>query len=226
VRTPSRFLDRREAGRELANHLGAFAGRDDVTVLGLPRGGIPVAYEVARTLGAPLEAFVVRKIGAPRQEELAMGAIATGNVRVLDGDTIRMLNVAPEVVERVIGQETRELERRERLYRGAHPFPDLHGRTALLVDDGIATGASMTAAVRAVRALGAARVVVAVPVAPPETVERLRREADDCICVLTPPMFFAVGAWYADFSQTGDDEVVALLADARETMRSPRQGHA
>jgi putative phosphoribosyl transferase len=126
----------------------------------------------------------------------------------------------------VIGQETRELERRERLYRGAHPFPDLHGRTALLVDDGIATGASMTAAVRAVRALGAARVVVAVPVAPPETVERLRREADDCICVLTPPMFFAVGAWYADFSQTGDDEVVALLADARETMRSPRQGHA
>jgi putative phosphoribosyl transferase len=221
-----RFLDRREAGRELAKHLGAFAGRDDVTVLGLPRGGIPVAYEVARTLGAPLEAFVVRKIGAPGQEELAMGAIATGDVRVLDQDTIRMLNVAPEDVERVIGQETRELERRERLYRGAHPFPDLHGRTALLVDDGIATGASMTAAVRAVRALGAARVVVAVPVAPPETVDRLRREADDCICALTPPMFFAVGAWYADFSQTRDDEVVALLDDARETHQPPRQGHA
>lgn len=215
-----RFRDRRDAGQQLAQALGGFAGRDDVTVLGLPRGGIPVAYEVARSLRAPLDAFTVRKLGVPGQEELAMGAIATGGVRVLDADTIRMLGIAAEDVERTIDRESTELLRRDRRYRGDRPALQLRGRTALLVDDGIATGASMTAAVRAVRALGAAGVVVAVPVAPPATVERLRREADDCISLLVPADFFAVGAWYQDFGQVTDEEVVTLLDDHDAAERS------
>ncbi len=210
-----RFIDRREAGARLAARLAPYADRRDVTVLGLPRGGIPVAYEVARALHVPLEAFVVRKLGLPGHEELAMGAIASGGVRVLDDAIIRMADVSPLALADVTSAELSELARRERRYRGGARFPALGGRTVIVVDDGIATGASVVAAVRALRAQHPARIVVAVPVAPSASCGRLRREADECICLAEPEPFFSVGAWYDDFGQTGDDEVEALLAAAR-----------
>jgi putative phosphoribosyl transferase len=206
------FRDRREAGRLLASRLAAYANRPDVLVLALPRGGVPVAFEVARALGAPLDVFVVRKLGVPGHEELAMGAIATGGVRVLNDQVVRALRIPEYVIEAGAGKERQELARRERLYRGDRPFPDVRGRTAILVDDGLATGTTMQAAVRALRQQQAARIVVAVPLAAPETCQELSEEVDDIVCAVTPEPFEAVGLWYEDFSQTTDEEVGDLLA--------------
>lgn len=213
------YSDRREAGRRLAGALGAYAGRDDVLVLGLPRGGVPVAYEVARALDAPLDVFVVRKLGVPGHEELAMGAIASGGVRVLVPEVVDMLGIGPRQIDEVADAEYRELERRERLFRGGRPAPDYAGRIVILVDDGLATGATMRAAVQALRELGPRRIVVAVPAGAGETCAELSRIADDVICAATPEPFQAVGLWYRDFTQTTDDEVHALLADAAAPAR-------
>jgi putative phosphoribosyl transferase len=213
MRSP--FRDRREAGKRLADELRAYAGRSDVIVLALPRGGVPVGFEVAHALRAPLDVFVVRKLGLPWHDELAMGAIASGGVRVLDRDLIRIARVSEAQIAQVIEAEQRELERRERRYRGERPFPDLHGKTAILVDDGLATGATMRAAVEALRLEGPARVVVAVPVAAQETCEAFRDITDETVCAETPEPFRAVGLWYADFSQTTDEEVHDLLERAR-----------
>ena len=209
------FRDRRHAGRVLASALSHHAGRPEVQVLALPRGGVPVGYEVAEALGAPLDVLVVRKLGVPGQEEYAMGALAGGGVRVLDDAVVRLFDIEPEAIEAVARREQRELERRERLYRAGRPAPGLRGRTVILVDDGLATGSTMRAAVRGLRALRPARIVVAVPTAAAETCEALRQEADEVVCARTPRPFRAVGLWYEDFSQTGDDEVRALLARAR-----------
>src|SRR6202040_2764142 len=209
---PERFRNRNEAGRLLANKLTAYANRPDVLVLALPRGGVPVAYEVARALAAPLDVFLVRKLGVPGYEELAMGAVATGGVRVLNDQIVQQLNIPSYVIDAVAAQEQQELERRERLYRGGRPPPDVRGRTLILVDDGLATGATMRAAVMALRQLQPARIVVATPTASPETCEELRSEVDEVICAITPEPFLAVGHWYEDFSQTTDDEVRDLLA--------------
>ncbi|MGE3819880.1 MAG: phosphoribosyltransferase [Isosphaeraceae bacterium] len=208
---PTPFRDRAEAGRKLAGKLTAYADRHDVLVLALPRGGVPVAYEVARELGAPLDVFVVRKLGVPGHEELAMGAIASGGTLVLNEDVVQALRIPDRVIEVVAARERRELERRERAYRGDRPPPDVRGRVVLLVDDGLATGSTMRAAVAALRRLGPARLVVAVPTSAPSTCEEFRQEADECVCDLTPDPFHAVGLWYEDFSQTTDDEVRDLL---------------
>ena len=212
---PQRFLNRNEAGRQLAEKLKAYANRPDVLVLALPRGGVPVGYEVARALGAPLDLFLVRKLGVPGYEELAMGAVGTGGVRVLNEQIVERLGIPEYVVDAVATHEQQELARRERLYRGGRPPPDVRGRTVILVDDGLATGATMRAAVMALRELQPARIVVAVPTASSETCEELRREVDDIICAITPEPFLAVGHWYEDFSQTTDDEVRDLLARHR-----------
>lgn len=211
---PNVFRDRREAGRRLARELGEYSNRPDVLVLALPRGGVPVGYEVARALHAPLDVFVVRKLGVPGHEELAMGAIASGGVRVLNDDVVRMLDVPDAAIDAVARDEQRELERRESLYRDGRPPADVRGRTVVLVDDGLATGSTMRAAVKALRAQKPARIVVAVPTAAAQTCDQLRREADEVICPSTPEPFRAVGLWYEDFSQTSDDEVHELLAQA------------
>ncbi|KQO64594.1 erythromycin esterase family protein [Methylobacterium sp. Leaf88] len=208
------FRDRAEAGRDLADRLGAFAGRSDVVVLALPRGGVPVAAEVARALGAPLDVFVVRKLGVPGYEELAMGAIATGDVRVLNEGIVASLQIPPYIIEAVAAQEHEELLRRERLYRGGRPPTEVRGRTVILVDDGLATGATMQAAVEAVRQRKPGQIVVAVPTASRDTADRLRRLADTVVCVVLPKPFQAVGASYKDFAQTRDDEVRDLLKRA------------
>jgi len=218
------FRDRADAGRQLLARLGRYAGRDDVLVLGLPRGGIPIAYEIARGLGAPLDVFVVRKLGVPGQEELAMGAIATGGVRVVNPDVVDALHIPPAVLDRVAAEEGRELERRERSYRGDRPEPGVRGKTVVLVDDGLATGSTMRAAVAALRQQGPARVVVAVPVGAISTCEDLRREVDDIVCLATPEPFLAVGRFYDDFSQTTDQEVHDLLASARGSAVSAAGG--
>ena len=209
------FANRREAGRILASLLMKYADRDDVLVLALPRGGVPVGFEVAQALRAPLDVFIVRKLGVPGHDELAMGAIATGGVRVLNDDVVMSLELEPEVIDTVAAREEKELARRERLYRGARPAPDVHGRTVILVDDGLATGSTMRAAVAALRKQRPARIVVAVPVAAPETCEEFTTEVDEVVCAATPRMFNGVGRWYEDFSQTTDEEVHELLAQAR-----------
>ncbi len=211
----SQYADRREAGRLLAGHLSAYAGRADVTVLGLPRGGVPVAFEVAAALGAPLDVFVVRKLGVPGHEELAMGAVAGGGVRVLNGDVIEELAITEDLIDQVATREQRELERRARAFRGDAPELALADRIVILVDDGLATGSTMKAAVQAVRQLGPAKIVVAVPVGPPSMCREIGEQADEVICPQMPRWFSAVGQWYADFTQTTDDEVVALLQRAR-----------
>ncbi|MBI3973051.1 MAG: phosphoribosyltransferase [Chloroflexi bacterium] len=216
----SRFRDRYEAGRVLAEALSEYAGRQDVTVLALPRGGVPVAYEVARALQAPLDVFLVRKLGVPGQEELAMGAIATGGVRVLNDDVVQALRIPDDVLDRVAARESQELARREVAYRGDRPLPDVRDRTVILVDDGLATGSTMRAAAAAVRRLGPAQVVVAVPVASRDTCEDFRHEVDKIVCAATPEPFFGVGLWYEDFSQTTDDEVRDLLARAAREHKS------
>jgi predicted phosphoribosyltransferase len=207
------FRDRHEAGRALADLLSEYRGRKDVVVLGVPRGGVPVAYEIARALHVPLDVFSVRKLGVPGHEELAMGAIGTGGARVLNYDVIDTLHVPHDTVVRVAEREGRELERREHAYRDQRHFPELEGRTAILVDDGIATGASMLAAIAALRQRHPARVIVAVPVGPQDSCAFLRQYADEVICARTPEPFGGVGAWYDDFTQVGDDEVRALLSD-------------
>ncbi|APW60544.1 phosphoribosyltransferase [Paludisphaera borealis] len=227
---PTAFRDRTEAGRLLAEKLTTFSGRPDVLVLALPRGGVPVAYEVARALDAPLDVFVVRKLGVPGHEELAMGAIASGGVCVLNDDVVQALRIPDRLIEAVAARELRELERRERVYRNGRPMPGVRGRTVILVDDGLATGSTMRAAVAALRRLGPARIVVAVPTAAPSTCEELRHEADECVCEITPDPFYAVGLWYEDFSQTTDDEVrdhlersAATVAAATATAEEPVQ---
>jgi putative phosphoribosyl transferase len=210
-----RFRNRAEAGRALAAELGAYAGRENTIVLGLPRGGVPVAAEVARELGAPLDVFLVRKLGVPGREELAFGAIASGGARVLNRDVVVSLGIDSETVDAVAAREQTELERRAEAYRGTAEPPEVRGRTAILVDDGLATGASMRAAVEAFRGLGPERVVVAVPTAAPQTCDELAADVDEIVCLLRPDPFFAVGMWYADFSETTDDEVRALLREAR-----------
>jgi putative phosphoribosyl transferase len=214
------FADRREAGRELAAKLRDYAGRNDVVVLALPRGGVPVAFEVAEALDAPLDIFVVRKIGMPGQPEFAIGAIASGGVRVLSEDVIRMYGVPASAIEAVARHELAELERREREYRQGRPMTDVRDRTVILVDDGLATGSSMRAAVQAVRALRPARVVVAAPVGAPDTCADLAAMADAVVCARMPEPFSAVGLWYRDFSQTSDEEVRALLQEHAERVRA------
>lgn len=206
-----KFPNRAEAGRRLAERLTAYRGREDAIVLGLPRGGVPVAYEVAQQLGLPLDVFVVRKLGVPGYEELAMGAIATGNVSVLNEDVMRALPDAEEILEMVRAREKIELQRRETSYRQDRPAPDLRERVVILVDDGLATGATMRAAAAALRKQGVAKIVVAVPVGAPETCREIESEVDETICVAMPASFHGVGQFYEDFSQTTDEEVRELL---------------
>jgi putative phosphoribosyl transferase len=217
------FRNRTEAGRVLAQELMAYANRDDVIVLALPRGGVPVAFEVAHALHAPLDVFVVRKLGVPGHEELAMGAIASGGVLVIEPSVVEDLSIPMEVVLDVAAREEQERLRREREYRGDRPAPDVRGRTVILVDDGLATGSTMRAAVAALRKLQPAKIVVAVPVAVRLTCEELAEEVDEVVCARTPEPFYGVGEWYADFSQTTDEEVSELLARAeRETAHQQR----
>lgn len=208
------FRDRTDAGRQLAEALGVYADRDDVIVLALPRGGVPVAYEVAKQLHVPLDVFVVRKLGVPGYEELALGAIASGGVRVLNQDVVRILPDADRIVEAVTANELVEMERRERAYRDDRPPLDVRGRTVILVDDGLATGATMHAAVEALREQEPAKVVVAVPVCAPETCREIQKVADETVWLFAPEWFHGVGQFYDDFSQTSDDEVRRLLAEA------------
>lgn len=207
------FEDRTEAGRRLAAELSAYADRDDVVVLALPRGGVPVAYEVAKALGAAMDVYVVRKLGVPGHEELAMGAIATGGTLVLNESVVRDLSVPQHKIDDVATREGIELERREREYRGSRPPIDVRGLTVILIDDGLATGATMRAAVRALRQQEPRRVVVAVPTAASDTCASIGREVDEIVCAETPSPFLGVGMWYENFSQTTDDEVKRLLAE-------------
>jgi putative phosphoribosyl transferase len=208
---PVPFTDRREAGRALAKALEGYADRHDVLVLALPRGGVPVASEVAQALAAPLDVFIVRKLGVPQHAEYAMGAIASGGLRVLNEDVVRGLGISEAAINEVAAREQRELERREQLYRGDRPRPQIRGRTVIVIDDGLATGDTMRAALRALRRLQPGRLIAAVPVAPAETCAALRTEADDVVCLRTPEPFHAVGLWYRNFPQTEDEEVRALL---------------
>ena len=208
------FPNRSEAGRQLAKKIEKYTGREDVIVLGLPRGGVPVAYEVAKRLRAPLDVFIVRKLGVPGFEELAAGAIASGGVRVLNEDVVRAIPHATEAIEAVTAKETAELQRREQIYREGRPPPELRDKIVILVDDGLATGATMSAAVKALRQQGAAKIVVTVPVGPPDTCQEVGQQADETICLSTPPFFQAVGQYYEDFSQTSDDDVRELLTRA------------
>lgn len=216
-----RFEDRREAGRYLATKLQHYANRDDVVVLGLPRGGVPVAFEVAQALKAPLDVFLVRKLGVPGREELAMGAIASGGVRVLNEEVVYQLGIDDRIIDQVAQQEWQELRRREAEYRGDRPKPRVHGHTVILVDDGLATGATMRAAVAALHQQNPAHMVIAVPTASAETCERFEDEVDEIICAITPEPFFGVGLWYENFEQISDAEVRRLLAQAHQTQWSP-----
>jgi len=217
-----RFRDRSDAGVFLAGKLSTYKNRPDVIVLGLPRGGVPVAYEVARGLNAPLDIFIVRKLGVPGQEELAMGAIATGGVRTLNDDVIQALRISGEEIDVVAAREAEELKRREYLYRGGRPGPIVAGFVVIVIDDGLATGSSMRAAVAALRLQNPARIVVAVPVAAAQTCRLLRQTADEVICATTPEPFYSVGQWYIDFGQTTDEEVTELLMSAQHSLPIPR----
>ena len=215
------FPDRIEAGRALAARLAAYKTSGDILVLALPRGGVPVAFEVASALSAPLDIFVVRKLGVPGHPELAMGAIASGGVRVLNEGVVRQLGIGQDVIEAVAADEEQELKRREQTYRGGHDRQTVAGRTVILVDDGLATGSTMRAAVVALRKQHPEKIVVAVPVAAAETCNELQKEVDVVVCAETPEPFFAVGAWYQDFSQTSDDEVHELLERSRLLEKQP-----
>jgi putative phosphoribosyl transferase len=221
------FADRADAGRQLAHRLRSYADRDDVIVLGAPRGGIPVAFEVARALRAPLDVFVLRKLGVPGHEELAFGAIASGGTRILDRNTVGALGLSGWDIERVTRVEQKELERRERAYRGARSPLNVSGLTVILVDDGIATGSSMRAAIRALRQMNPAALILATPVAPAATCDRLRAEVDELICLETPEPFYGVGQFYDDFSQVSDEEVTRFLERAsREPLAEQYHGAA
>lgn len=213
--------DRTEAGRRLAAALTAYADRSDVLVLALPRGGVPVAFEVARRLRAPLDVFVVRKLGVPGHEELAMGAIASGGLRVLNQRLVEQLGITHAAIERVTSVETRELERRERDYRGNRPPTPVRGRTIILVDDGLATGSTMMAAIEALQLQDPARIIVAAGVGAPQACAALYGVADDCVCAVRPPILDGVGRWYADFSQTTDAQVRDLLEEAAQALPDP-----
>ena len=220
------FRDRAHAGRELAAKLSHYANQPGVLVLALPRGGVVVAFEVARALNAQLDVFLVRKLGVPGQRELALGAIASGGIRVLNEEVLQALPVSEEMIEHIAAAEQRELERREQVYRGGRPAPEVRGRTIILVDDGIATGSTMRAAVRALRQQQPERVVVATPVAPAEACQELAQEADAVVCLDSPEPFYAISQWYEDFAQTSDDEVRELLEralDARAAGDCPTQ---
>jgi len=210
------YRNRQEGGRELATLLTHYARRPDVLVLGLPRGGVPVAFEVARALDAPLDVLVVRKLGVPGHEELAMGALASGGIRVLNQDVVDGLRIPANVIDRAAAEERRELERREQLYRGGRPFPEVRGKTVLVVDDGLATGSTMRAAVASLRQQGPARIVVAVPTAPKRTCAEFAAEADECVCADLPEWFYAVGQSYEEFPQTSDAEVRELIQRSAE----------
>ncbi|WP_017656068.1 phosphoribosyltransferase [Fortiea contorta] len=208
------FKDRRIAGQLLAQELAAYANRPDVSVLALPRGGVPVAFEIAQALNVPLDVLVVRKLGVPHQEELAMGAIASGGIRILNEQVISQLKITDEQIAKATSHEERELKRREKLYRGERPFPNLKGSTIILVDDGLATGATMWAAITAVRKQQPARIIIAVSVAAPQTCQELETQVDELVCIATPNPFYSVGLWYENFPQTTDDEVCSLLKQA------------
>jgi predicted phosphoribosyltransferase len=218
------FRDRHQAGRQLAQALTVYAGRDDVIVLALPRGGVPVAFEVATALRAPLDVFTVRKLGAPGHPEFAFGAIAPGGVRVLSADVICELAISPAMVEQIAARERLELERRDTAYHGDRPRPSPRDKTVIVIDDGLATGSTMEAAVSALREHGAASIVVAVPVGAPDTCRRLRALADDVVCLETPEPFRAVGLWFQDFDQTTDAEVIALLRRAADALSALAAG--
>jgi putative phosphoribosyl transferase len=205
------YRDRIDAGKQLAARLSEYANRDYVLVLALPRGGVPVAFEVAKALHAPLDIFLVRKLGVPGHEELAMGAIATGGVRVVNDDVVDYLQIPGDVIDAVAADELRELERREHAYRGDRPEPEVQGKTVILIDDGLATGSTMRAAVKALRQQDPARIIVAVPVSASQTCDEYRMGADEIICAQTPEPFMGVGMWYGDFSQTTDKEVREIL---------------
>jgi putative phosphoribosyl transferase len=208
------FRDRQDAGVQLAAHLASYANNPNVLVLGLPRGGVPVAYEVARALHAPLDVFVVRKLGVPGHRELAMGAIASGGIRVLNHDVVESLHISSAIIDAVARYEQQELERQQRTYRDDIPFPKVADRTVIIVDDGLATGSTMRAAVRALQQSGPARIIVAVPVGAAETCRSLREEADEVVCAIIPQDFHAVSLWYDEFPQTTDQEVWTLLGAA------------
>jgi putative phosphoribosyl transferase len=215
------FKDRVDAGRLLATQLKEYANQPDLLVLGLPRGGVPVAFEVARALKAPLDVFLVRKLGVPGHEELAMGAIASGGIRILNDMVVKGLNIANEAINQVTERELNELQRRERQYQGDNPGPEVHNHTVILIDDGLATGTTMRAAAIALRQQQPARIIVAVPVAAPETCDEFRDLVDEVVCAVTPRELYAVGLWYEDFSQTSDDEVVELLERSRKEWLLP-----
>jgi putative phosphoribosyl transferase len=206
-----KIRNREEAGKRLAEELSAYKNRKDVWVLGLPRGGVPVAEQIAWALEAPLEVFIVRKLGVPGHQELAMGAIASGGVRVMNMDIVRSLGISEEQIVKVADAEQRELQRREKQYRGDRPALSLSGKIVILVDDGVATGATMRVAIKALRELGLQKLVVAVPVAPPDTCEVLSREVDELVCPLRPSPFHAISLWYEDFPQVGDETVTRIL---------------
>jgi putative phosphoribosyl transferase len=218
------FKNRQEAGQRLASRLGKYANREDVMVLGVPRGGVPVASEVAAALNLPLDIFVLRKLGVPGHEELAFGAIGSGGVRVLDREVVKSVGLSDSVIELVTRAERTELARREQIYRGGRPPLDVRGKTVILVDDGIATGSSLRAGVRALRQMQPAAIVIAAPVAPRSTVNRLRREVDDVVCAAIPERFYGVGQFYHDFSQVSDEEVNELL-DRASRQRGEQQHH-
>jgi len=221
---PSWYRDRRDAGRHLAAQLTQYANRADVVVVGIPRGGVPVAFEVAEALRAPLDVIVVRKLGLPVQPELAMGAIASGGVRILNPDVVYGLEISPSMIDEVAARELVELERREHAYRADRPAVEVAGKTVIVVDDGLATGSTMLAAIGAVRQRGAAAVVCAVPVAAPSSLSKVSANVDAMVCVITSEAFFAVGQWYEDFSQTTDEEVRELLARTPSAEVPPQPG--
>ncbi|MGB9465235.1 MAG: phosphoribosyltransferase [Candidatus Acidiferrum sp.] len=221
------FRNRAEAGEQLALHLAEYANREDVVVLGVPRGGVPIAFKVATALNLPLDIFVLRKLGVPGHEELAFGAIGSGGVRVLDRAVVEAIGLSNTDIEMVTQAETTELARRERIYRGGRPPLDLQGKTVILVDDGIATGSSLRAGVRALRQLQPAAIVIAAPVAPRASINRLKSEVDDVVCVAVPETFYGVGQFYEDFSQVADEEVIALLdTAARQLEKQPYRSAA
>ena len=220
------YRDRSDAGKKLSRKLAQFRDRDDVVVLGLPRGGVPVAYEVAQELNAPLDIFLVRKLGVPGHEELAMGAIATGGVRVVNDDVVKYLRIPRRVIDAVAASELVELRRREISYRGSRPQPDVAGKTVILIDDGLATGSTIRAAASALRQQMPERIVVAVPVSAPQNCDEYQIGADEIICGATPEPFLGVGQWYHDFSQTTDEEVHDLLERARAQQAEKEMAHS
>lgn len=215
-----RFLDRRDGGRQLAEKLSEYADQPDVIALALPRGGVPVAYEVARVLDIPLDLLIVRKLGLPGREELAIGAIASGGIRILNEDIVHALSVDPGVIDRVTEREMEELQRRQQQYRGDRAAIEVRDRTVILIDDGLATGASMLAAVQALRTRSPARIIVAVPAAAPQAIDLLQKKVDRIVCVMAPDPFEGVGKWYEDFSQTTDEEVRMILEKSDKNLHS------